>query len=168
MKKVIGLATIAALVLVGTLLLLRRDSAPSTPSTTASPVAITDCRNFQEGTVTIAHQTLFVAVADNQEERIQGLSGCSALPDQTGMYFPYPESKQTSYWMKGMLIPLDIVWIADGKVVGILESLAIPPTSGQPPIYNSPQAVDAVLELPAGAAQAYGITPGAVVAFQRK
>lgn len=127
------------------------------------------CRDFSEGRVEVGETKIKVTVAQALNERTTGLIGCSELPEQSGMYFPYDTPQVVNYWMKGMSIPLDIVWIADGKVVGIVPS--VPPvekTAVDPPIYNPPIAVNAVLEVAAGKAKDYGLAVGVPVNFVTK
>ena len=127
------------------------------------------CRDFSEGSVEIGETKIKVAVAETAGERTTGLIGCNALPKNAGMYFPYESPQAVHYWMKGMSIPLDIVWITDGKVVGIAPS--VPPaekTAVDPPIYSSPIAITAVLEVAAGQAKEYGLVPGVPVNFVSK
>ena len=71
--------------------------------------------------------------------------------------------------MKDMLIPIDIIWIADGAVVGIERNVPPPVDSNQSdlPLYAPPQPIDAVLELPAGAAKQFNISIGSRVELIR-
>lgn len=121
------------------------------------------CRNFSEDRLVSGQTTLKVAVADEQIERTRGLAGCQSLPERSGMYFPYAQPTQATYWMRGMLIPIDIVWIRDGVVIGIDDHVPPPPsTSPDQELlrYKSPGPVTAVLEIKAGGAGEYGIAPG--------
>ncbi len=64
-------------------------------------------------------------VADSQEERETGLSG-RVLKQNEGMLFVFERPCRPAFWMKGVLEPLDIVWIDDEKkVVGVLERLPV-------------------------------------------
>lgn len=66
--------------------------------------------------------TLQVEVADDEEERAQGLMGVPSLPDGTGMAFVFDEPSSGSFWMKDTLIPLSIAFVdAEGTIVGIRE-----------------------------------------------
>ena len=64
--------------------------------------------------------------------------------------------------MKDMLIPIDIIWIADGEVVGVEETVQPEPNTpeNQLKLYYPPQPITAVLELPAGSADKYNIKTG--------
>jgi len=119
------------------------------------------CRDFKEAEVIINTKQLSVAVADDSIEQIRGLAGCKKVPNNSGMLFTYAEPTIPQFWMKGMVISIDIVWIADGKVVGMVEH--VPPVekfSDNPPRYNPPRLVSSVLELGAGKAAEYGIAVG--------
>lgn len=71
-------------------------------------------------------QKIFVTleIADTQELRSQGLSGRENLGDYQGMLFVFDTQGQYSFWMKDMLIPLDIIYINyAGYIVDIKEKL---------------------------------------------
>ena len=111
-------------------------------------------------------QTLTVAVASTPQQQARGLGECKRLTQNTGMYFPFSVASPQTFWMKDMIIPIDIVWISQGKVVGVLPHVPFfPPGTGDSllPLYRSPQNVDAVLEIGAGTADSYGLTNGSPV-----
>ncbi len=90
--------------------------------------------------------------------------GRDSLDNDQGMLFIFPGETSPSFWMLGMLIPLDIVWIDGGlNVVGVTAN--VPPHSGSssPTLYLPPQPVRYVLEVNAGIADELGIGPGSVV-----
>jgi len=50
----------------------------------------------------------------------RGLGGYESLADDRGMLFLFERSERHSFWMKDMLIPIDIIWIsAEGRVVEV-------------------------------------------------
>lgn len=62
-------------------------------------------------------------LAETAEQREKGLSGRSSLDEGIGMLFIYPDEEIRAFWMKDMLIPLDIIWIGgDGTVVFISKN----------------------------------------------
>lgn len=127
------------------------------------------CRDFGEGTLEVRGEKLALSVAASPAERTTGLAGCVALPNQSGMYFPYETAQQIGFWMKGMVIPIDIVWIAEGKVVGVQENVpVIEKTAVDPAIYYPPVPVTGVLEVAAGKAKEYGLTVGTTVHYLPK
>ena len=109
-----------------------------------------------------------VLVADTPQERAAGLSGYDGLPEDTGMLFVFPEPRQPSFWMKGMEFALDIIWIADGRVVQIDASVLPAPKDtpdDQLPRYRPDEPITHVLELSAGSADRLGITVGDRIAL---
>lgn len=109
---------------------------------------------IQNKAITINNTSINVEVADTQEKRVKGLSGRTSLDNNTGMLFVFDtKSINTAFWMKDMLIPLDIIWIKDGKIIKIDKNIPAP-ASGTPDnkliVYKPNQTVDFVLEVNAG------------------
>lgn len=124
------------------------------------------CRDFKMGKVVIDETELDVAVAETHTARERGLKGCQSLPKNSGMYFPYEQAQDVRFWMKGMRMPLDMVWVANGRVVGIESN--VPPQDElvvDPPIYRPLQPVTGVLEVAGNAAAEYKIEVGDAVQF---
>ncbi len=105
-------------------------------------------------------------LAVTSQERSDGLSGRPGLERGKGMLFIYAGDSTPSFWMRGMLFPLDIVWIdTEGVVVGVAADL--PPASGsQPPTYYPPRPIRYVLEINAGLAGELGIGTGSHAIFE--
>lgn len=58
-----------------------------------------------------------VKVAKTQKEKEQGLQGITELDEDEGMLFVFDPPEDVSMWMKGTLIPLDIIFInSDNEV----------------------------------------------------
>lgn len=92
----------------------------------------------------------------------QGLSGRSEIGSD-GMLFIFPQKELRRFWMIDMQFDLDMVWLADGAVIGVTANVPKPLPGQVPaelPTFASPGAADWVLELPAGKAGEYGIEPG--------
>jgi uncharacterized membrane protein (UPF0127 family) len=63
-----------------------------------------------------------VDIADTDIKRSMGLSGRRSLGDYEGMLFIYENEVNNPFWMKDMLIPLDIIFIdREGYIVDIKE-----------------------------------------------
>jgi len=125
-----------------------------------------ECRDFKEAKLLIDGRVMWVAIADTQVEQGRGLAGCSKVPEGRGMYFVNIPANTTPYWMRGMEIPIDILWVAEGKVVGI--ETEVPPVDKyvvEPPLYRPPRSVNGVLEIGAGKAKEYGIKEGSTVTY---
>lgn len=102
--------------------------------------------------INVAGHELNVEVADNDTSREQGLSGREKLDDGNGMLFDFTNTnfKTPGFWMKDMLISIDIVWINNGKVIGVQANAPLPPQDADLPVYSPPGDVTHVLEVPAG------------------
>lgn len=98
-------------------------------------------------------------VADTPAGWYKGLSGRESLTEDRAMLFLFPQPEIKMFWMKDMKFPLDIIWIAGDKIIGIVHGAQ--PETGEPAtIYVSPAAVDKVLEINAGLAAKYGFKEG--------
>lgn len=102
-------------------------------------------------------------VAESREERERGLAGRTFLRESEGMLFKTEKPEPQVFWMKGMLIPIDIIWIRDGVVMGA-ETNVPPPLGASADAallrYSSPLPVDQVLEVPAGFVERHRVLPG--------
>lgn len=113
------------------------------------------------------NNTIFqVELASTKDEQIKGLSGRDNLPQGTGMLFVFNDYQERTFWMKEMLIPIDIIWIKDNKVVGIVNSTPTPnPDEPGIPTFDSPDKVNYVLEINSGKARQNSIKVGDMVEF---
>jgi uncharacterized membrane protein (UPF0127 family) len=63
-----------------------------------------------------------VEIADDDEERAQGLMFRESLADDRGMLFHFQEPEHASFWMRNTVISLDIIFIGvDGRILNIAE-----------------------------------------------
>ena len=102
--------------------------------------------------------TINVEVARSPQAQARGLGGRPSLKKGTGMVFPYDESGVRGIWMKGMLIPIDILWIREGRIVAIEADVPPPSSNGALAVFT--HVADLVLEVPAGYAEQMGIRVG--------
>lgn len=98
-----------------------------------------------------------VEVADDPEERAQGLMNREKLGASQGMLFIYPAPQRASFWMKNTLIPLDMIFLDERGVVTRIHENARP--LDETPIDGGPGVV-AVLEINGGLARRLGIAEG--------
>src|SRR3989344_2633626 len=96
--------------------------------------------------VIINDEKINVEIADSDEERANGLMFRDKL--DSGMLFVFEKPGIYPFWMKDTLIPLDIIWIRDNKVVFIQENAQ--PCNGSCTSYNIGVESSHVLELNAG------------------
>jgi len=110
---------------------------------------------------------LKATLADTDKLRQKGLGKIQKLEESQGMLFTFPEENSSpSFWMKDMLIPIDIIWINDGKIVQIDKNVQ-PPDSGTPDnklkLYKADFPVDYVLEVNGGFSEKNKIDTGASI-----
>lgn len=110
-------------------------------------------------TYSLAH----IERANTPAEHAQGLSLRTDVPADYGMLFVFEKSDDYSFWMKDMLVPLDIIWLSDnGTILGIEAAVA---TSTFPNAVRPPEPVRYVLETKAGNAAAHGWTIGTTLSL---
>ena len=107
-------------------------------------------------------------LAITPEERQRGLMGRTSLAHDAGMLFVFEEERTLSFWMKGTLIPLDILFI-DGEQ-RIVDIQTMVPEPGVPTrnltVYPSAEPAIYALEVNAGVAAELGLTVGMLVTFR--
>jgi len=114
---------------------------------------------LQQGEVVIdGRVTINVEVARSPQAQTKGLGGRPSLKKGTGIAFPYNGPGLRGIWMKGMLIPIDILWIREGRIVVIEANVQPPSASGGLAVFS--HVADLVLEVPAGNAKEMGIRIG--------
>jgi uncharacterized membrane protein (UPF0127 family) len=108
---------------------------------------------------------LEVEVADTDDARTEGLSGREKLDDGKGMLFDFSNTdvKTPGFWMKDMLISIDMIWINNGKVIGVQANAPLPPQDKDLPVYYPPAEITHVLEVPAGWSARNNVTIGSTV-----
>ena len=99
-----------------------------------------------------------VEVADDMDEMQKGLMGRTALAEDAGMLFVYPEERELSFWMKDTLIPLSIAFMdAEGRIVDIQD---MKPLDDKPPHYTSAEPARYALEVNEGFFDERGVEVG--------
>lgn len=107
----------------------------------------------KKGQVEIENTKISVEVAKTYDEKDKGLGERSSLGKNEGMLFVFDYENIPIFWMKGMLIPLDIIWISDDTVIGIHKDIQAPEAETpypNLPKYSPEEPVNYVLEVNAG------------------
>jgi len=135
----------------------------TTPTTTSATTAASIAPRviFPDGYV------VNVEVAADDATREQGLMFRDQLAADHGMIFLFPQSGEYPFWMKNTLIPLDMLWIDEGKKI-VHVSSNVPPCKADPcPSYPPHANAKYVLELASGVAVKHGLKNGDVLQFVR-
>lgn len=106
--------------------------------------------------VTVGQVKVQAEAVRTPEKLYRGLGYRKELPAGRGMLFLMPLVTVQDFCMRGMQFPIDIIWIVQGRIVG-LEPNVSPQFTGT---LSSPQPVNVVLEVPGGFAEKYGIRVG--------
>lgn len=101
-----------------------------------------------------------IEVADDKEERAQGLMHRETMPKSAGMLFVYSEPQVVGFWMKNTLIPLDMLFLDSTGTVEKIHSNAIPHDTSS--IYGGDN-IQYVLEINGGLSNLMGITVGSEI-----
>jgi len=109
--------------------------------------------------VLIAGEVFHLEVAETSDAFTQGLMRRKHLKSHHGMLFPFKTPQKTYFWMKNCLLPLDILFIKQGKVVNIAEH-AQPCLQDPCQVFASSGMVDTVIELNAGISHTLHLKPG--------
>lgn len=107
-----------------------------------------------------------VEIAENPEDRAQGLMFRKELPPNRGMLFIFSHMGRHSFFMKNTHIPLDIIFLdrvgPRARVVGILHDMK--------PLDEASRSIEApamaALEVRAGLAKKHGIQIGSEARIQ--
>jgi uncharacterized membrane protein (UPF0127 family) len=100
--------------------------------------------------VSIKNITVQTEVARSSHDREKGLSGRDYLPIDKGMLFLFPAAGQYAFTMAKTELPLDIIWMNEGKIVYIAANAAPGRALIDPGV-----AADQALEIRGGQAGAY-------------
>lgn len=119
---------------------------------------LTQTQNLRQ--LKINNTVINVEIADTPDSRSRGLGGRESLASDSGMLFIFPKEGKYQFWMKGMKIPIDFVFIRQGRVVDLLRNVQ-PPQPNQKdstlPIYAPIVPVDMMLEVSSGFIDSHNI-----------
>jgi len=110
--------------------------------------------------ITIANHQIKADVMTLIADQRRGLGGVKFLADDQGMIFPYDPPATPGFWMKDMLIPIDIIWISNGRIIAIDAAVPTVSVGQELPVYRPPEPVTAVLEVAAGLSARKGFQVG--------
>lgn len=106
-----------------------------------------------------ANRKFELEVARTPQQQAIGLMGRTSLADNRGMLFLFSSPQPIKFWMKNTLIPLDMIFLRDGKVQAIAAN--VPPCkTATCPTYGPDTESDRVIELRGGTAKEIGLKVG--------
>ena len=107
----------------------------------------------------VGDRAIGLEVAKTPQEQATGLMFRTELPDDRGMFFPIEPVRNVRFWMKNVLIELDMVFLREGVVQAIIPN--VPPCLSETcPNYGPDVPVDGVIELRGGRAAQLGLKVG--------
>lgn len=148
----------AILIIIGVAVLFTQQRGESTGQSPSTPIA------------RVKNNAIKLEVASTKAEIEYGLMNRTSLPDDQGMVFLFHPAAHVTFWMYHTLIPLDMIFIKDGKIVKICSN--VPPCRSENP-QDCPQYPDRkgldvteVIEVNAGYAHKHNIEDGDTVFFE--
>lgn len=106
-----------------------------------------------------------VEIAETDSAKARGLMERRSLPDRGGMFFPYEEAEERSFWMENTYLPLDIIFVgADSQIVRIVKNTK--PLSREQ--IRSEEPAKYVVEVRAGFADRHGLDTTAHIDWRRR
>lgn len=122
---------------------------------------------YNDGTIALGNKVVNIEIADTIDKQRLGLGGREVLRENEGMLFVYDQALPRRFWMKGMLIPIDMIWMNDNQVVDISASVQPQPGAADHELefYSPSSEADKVLEVTSGWAERNDIKIGDEVKF---
>lgn len=118
--------------------------------------------SFLSGADTV--KTIDIEIADNYQERNQGMMHRSSMDFGKGMLFVFDYEEEQSFWMKNTRMSLDIIYVnANREIVSIYKHTQPFSTTSIPSI----KPAQFVVETSAGFCDEFGIKEGQQIVFSR-
>jgi len=121
-------------------------------------------------TAKIGDNVIKLEVAASEQEIEKGLMYRTSMPEDQGMVFLFRPARQTNFWMYHTLIPLDMLFILNGKIKHVFQD--VPPCRSENPhdcpLYPGDKGMEVseVIELNAGSAKKHNIKAGDTVQLE--
>lgn len=106
-----------------------------------------------------------IEVAENDDERMQGLMYRRSMDDSRGMLFIFQQEEPQSFWMKNTVIPLDIIYVNSKMEIVKIFKNTVPFSEKSLP---SEKPATYVVEVNGGYTDKYGIREGDLISFAKK
>ncbi len=119
-----------------------------------------------KGDLAINNVSWVVEVVKDEQSRVAGLSNRKTLSRQNGLLFVFDKAGNQSFWMKDMLLSIDMIFFdSNWKIVEIDSDIS---PNSYPQIFGSKVKSQYVLETNAGEALANGLQVGDQAIYTNK
>ena len=105
-----------------------------------------------------------VELAENDDERTQGLMYRKSMDDTKGMLFVFQREEPQSFWMKNTIMSLDIMYVNSNKEIVKIYKSTTPFSENSLP---SEKPATYVVEVASGFTDRYGIKEGDKISYQK-
>jgi len=105
-----------------------------------------------------------IELAENDDERTQGLMYRKSMDDSKGMLFIFQREEPQSFWMKNTIMSLDIIYVDSKKEIVKIYKNTTPFSENSLP---SGKPATFVVEVSAGFTDRYGIKEGDIIEFNK-
>jgi len=124
--------------------------------------------------VKLGNETVKLEVAQSKKEIEDGLMYRTSMPETQGMVFLFHPTSKVAFWMYHTLIPLDMLFVKDGKIIKICKE--VPPCKNKDPeghdcpVYPDRNLIEVseVIEVNGGFCDRHGVKEGDEVKFDFK
>jgi uncharacterized membrane protein (UPF0127 family) len=104
--------------------------------------------NPERRDVALGSEIFRLEVANNDAERIRGLSDRNTIAQNAGMLLDFERLGDWTIWMKDMHFNIDILWLDEAGKIVFIKTDASP--SSYPEVFRAPKPSRYVIELPTG------------------
>lgn len=116
--------------------------APLSAKSLRKPVMIVQ---VAQDTLHAGGAVLTFAVADNDSERTQGLSGRKSMPWDEGLLFVFPDAERRAFWMIDCHFDLDIAYISPNGTIRDIQAMPIQPGATPEQLERYPSATGDIM-----------------------
>ena len=117
--------------------------------------------------IAFPHGVITAEIAASPAKQSRGLSGRTELPSLYGMLFTFSSPQKQTFWMKGMKLSLDFIWISGKKVIETRSDVPPPQNLLEVTLIAPAQPADLVLEVAAGTVEKLQIKAGDLVEISK-
>lgn len=114
-------------------------------------------------TVTLAGEQFTLQLAMDDDARFKGLSDVAEIPNDGGMMFVFPRSRELTFVMRKCLVPIDVIFFGPGgRIVAMHQMKMVPYDTPESKLvhYSSGWPAQIAIELRQGSIERLGLKIG--------